>query len=358
MGRPVQETFDFGQNEPDCRRQLLGAVRDACAKSDPLTLALLAERFCAKPHDWPVEAFRERVGWLVDTDKVRLNQDGSDVDPWLVLKASGSASSLETVFVVVHEPLSREDISTIIECCEVLFGQKPPENIGDAAQFVRAKLREWKNRIENYFDRTKNEGVPGQKRLQDQLAALRTLTLYSDPEGFLSAFMKAEDQLAIVAKTLDEYRKFFEHYLPNWRTLKKALAQFDRNKDTLKKDAKAGPALRALLEMGQAKEVPQGLGSVKELIFVVEAVNRPLETKKLGQAKKVAVSQIEELLENTRKRLKAAGATPDICNQCLLPLRQIMKRIQIEKDRLFIPELLDQAHQAFDEALDLLNQRE
>jgi hypothetical protein len=322
------------------------------ASSQPVVLSELRDRFAGKPYGWPEWEIILLVARMCRSGEIDLIMDGGRQEPQDMVTPLSQTRQWRSIKIYLRKKAGESQLKQAREIGKDLFGQIGPEGQEQLAQFLKSRLRSWKQGLESYKMLADTGNYPGKEDIHSALSQLGDLLGIQDSYEFISRLTQNKNQLLDLSEDLHELDDFYTNQIQTWEELRQALDRFRPNRNILEQDQEAGRAFKKMQEI-LSKDRPYGqLKDVRKYISQVEQKNQAL----LEEERSSALSRIDQAIQELQETLDQESAAQDLQSKALEPLQEMRDKVEQEASipdiRYFlsrIPDLFTKAQEKVSE---------
>ncbi len=334
--------------------ELRGYIDLATSMNQSLKLDSLVAKFARRPYGWPEWEVVLLVARLFMTGDLNLMQDSDALPPKDAIDPLTKSAKWKQITILKRKTVGDAELKSARTLGQELFHLIGPDSEEQLNAFLRRSLQEWLDRVREYKPYAREFACPGYQVMVAGEKLILKLTGVNDSFEFFTAFIGAKDDLLDLAEDMQELIGFYTTQKLTWDKLRTCLnGIFKPNRQELEKNPGAKQALRRMDEIQMS---PRPYGMIKEvdgLIATVSAANIAC----LAKERDVLLIRLEEKISGVAESLESFQATADVRNQALKPLQDIKKQVQHEQSIPNMHYQLNQADEAVDSALEVLEKR-
>lgn len=321
------------------------------ASQSRVLLSDVVDRFAGIPWGWKPEWETVLlVARLFMAGEIKLMLEGSDLDPASAADPLTKSARFKQVSILKRKTADATTLRRARELYKDLFSELGREDEDSLVADYRTRLGKWQSDLKSYSLTAATPHYPGKTTIDTALARISQQLAIRDSFAFVEALLSSKDDWHDAADDIHDLDNFYETQITAWRKLLAALGHFADNREALNKVPQAATALAELI---QIRDNPQPYGvinRIEPLVATVTAVNEQLAQEK----REKALLSIDEKLAVVQNQLQATAATPELSNKALKPLQDLKTRIAGLTSIAQIFYLQEQAAEAMDEAITLV----
>ncbi len=304
-------------------------------------------KFAARPYAWPELETAILLARLYAAGEIEFMRGGDAIKRAELSTTLSETRTWRKVTVVPKVVASAEEVRRAREIGRNVFNEMGPDSSDGLCTFLREKLRLHRSTLERFANLANDGRYPGEEKIHDSLATIKSLLLVDDDAKFLERFIANTDSLGELADDFPRLEQFFEHQKPTWDKLLQAQRQFDLNRRQLEQDGEAKPALERL-DVIRNDPVPFGIiREVDQLIQKIQEVNARL----LAEQRTQTIQQIDGQVDVVRRELQAADSAPELAKASLQPLETLRRQVDAQASLAHITQAESDAVKLRDAAL-------
>ncbi|MCF8005228.1 MAG: BREX system P-loop protein BrxC, partial [Chromatiaceae bacterium] len=341
-------SLEAGQGNQRAIQELTQTIELMASANHAIVLEpLVQERFGRRPFGWPEWEVVLLVARLLRRGDTSLVLDGDTLSPEKAYEPLTSPSKWRKLSLIKRKTLDSAKLQQARQLAKELFGSLAPDGEEAIDAYLRAKLSDWQADLGEYKTLASSGAYPGSDRIAEALGLLKPLSAETERVALIEQFLSRKNDLLDLADDIHELRHFFAHQRQAWDQLLDAKQRFKANRHELEQDASAAAALTRIQDILNA---PSPYGMVKEaagLIYQIEQVNDAL----IAAHRAEVLPEVDKQIGKVQVELETAQADQDLRNQCLYPLQQLKKQLEVQTSLAHIAQAgsraLDLADQAF-----------
>jgi hypothetical protein len=262
------------------------------AKNQVVILNELVERFAKKPYGWPEWETILLVAKLVKCGEISAIIDGAPVQAQDACAPFQKTGQWKTVKLIKKKIPTKEEVEKAQKLGKDLFGGIQPPGSEELKANIQSELNKWEKSLRAWSVLAETGNYPGGKEIASGIKLLDSLLRIKDTFEFITQVNQKRDDLLDLSDNMHDLTDFHGKQKPTWEKLRKALHEFDDNKEMLHSHPEAGSALTRMNEILRAPAPYGMLKDVEGLILKVKEANDALVEEKRKQALATVDEQI------------------------------------------------------------------
>ena len=337
--------------------QATADIRDyiaLCSRSSKqiVLFDMITRRYAHRPYGWPEWEIVLLLARLYMAGGVQFVLGGAVIPKDDLVGNLTTRQKWRSITVVQRVPSKPKDMEKARELGRQVFARMGPEGEERLSEFLKNRLAEWHETLEQHRIRADSGNYPGSQDIMEGLGLLKQLMAPEDSSKFLARFNTYERELLGLTKDMSDLNHFYQHQRPAWDRLSEALSQFQLNHLELEHDDSARLALQRIEEILAA---PRPYGMIKEadqLIHTVNEVNEAL----LSERRTMVLDAIANQTCIVIREIATVGGDEALISTMLAPLEDLVNRIKDSASLAHIGQAEADAIRLRDEALTELEQ--
>ena len=321
------------------------------ASQSRVLLSDVVDRFAGIPWGWKPEWETVLlVARLFMAGEIKLMLEGSDLDPASAADPLTKSARFKQVSILKRKTADATTLRRARELYKDLFSELGREDEDSLVADYRTRLGKWQSDLKSYSLTAATPHYPGKTTIDTALARIGQQLAIRDSFAFVEALLSSKDDWHDAGDDIHDLENFYETQITVWRKLLAALSQVADNREALNKVPQAATALAELIQIRDNPQPYAVVNRIEPLVATVTVVNEQLAQEK----REKALLSIDEKLVVVQNQLQATAATPELSNKALKPLQDLKTRIAGLTSIAQIFYLQEQAAEAMDEAITLI----
>jgi hypothetical protein len=284
--------MDNSEGNPGALQEIRTWLDLMAAKNQVVILNELVERFAKKPYGWPEWETILLVAKLVKCGEISAIIDGAPVQAQDACAPFQKTGQWKTVKLIKKKIPTKEEVEKAQKLGKDLFGGIQPPGSEELKANIQSELNKWEKSLRAWSVLAETGNYPGGKEIASGIKLLDSLLRIKDTFEFITQVNQKRDDLLDLSDNMHDLTDFHGKQKPTWEKLRKALHEFDDNKEMLHSHPEAGSALTRMNEILRAPAPYGMLKDVEGLILKVKEANDALVEEKRKQALATVDEQI------------------------------------------------------------------
>jgi len=349
-----QLTFGFDQLDEKDGEKLLLFIGKKINNCEAVTMGDVVGCFSEQPYAWSLRRILLLVENLLLDIKIQFLRDGLKLTPENMRSYLSDPDQFENIEIVKPEIVDKGTLTEAQRICGKLFAGHCDKDQNSQCRFIRKRFRNWKNSL-NSFKRLADTGrYPGKNEIKSILALIEEFQAHYDPKAFIEFFIQKKDSLHNAFDQMAVLKSFYTDDIHVWNNLMEAVDAFKKDRQILEKDRQAKKALQQLIDLSESPEPYKRMVKIPELLSTVTPLHKKIIQERTDSRRIAVINDLKKKIEHIKSILNEKQANRDLRNRTLLPFQSLMRKISNAKHITLIDQFYDDASDAFDMALMML----
>jgi hypothetical protein len=330
LAEPTGEELDLlgGSQNAKALKDVLEYIDLLSGRSQSVNLgSLINERFSRHPYGWKEHDTLLLVCRLFKAGQIELSASGVKLQADEIYAQIDGSNKWNRVSLSRRKTVDKADIQAVRTLARNLFTIAAPEGEDDLYAWLRSRFDEQSRNLGNWSALATTGNYPGTDDIADIQGALNKVLANQDSFAFLEHVKAHADDLLDAGDRYQRLDTFFTQQRPQWDALSSAYRnEFEPNAFFLARDEQASAALTTVRSI---LSDPKPYGRIKDSAPLI-AILRTANDIVIAERRAEALAKVDPQIETIKQDLAQIGVDADFSNQCLKPLQDIRKKIEVE----------------------------
>lgn len=330
LADPTGEELDLlgGSQNAKALKDVLEYIDLLSGRSQSVNLgSLINERFARHPYGWKEHDTLLLVCRLFKSGQIELQANGGKLQASDIFAQIDGSAKWNRVSLSRRKTVDKADIQSVRNIARDLFGIAAPDGEDGLHTWLRTRFDERSLHLGNWSALATTGNYPGSDDIADIQDVLNKLLANKDSYAFLEHVKAHGDDLTDAGDRYQRLETFYTQQRPQWDALRSAYNdEFEPNAFFLARDAQAATALATVRTI---LNDPKPYGRIKDSAPLI-ATLRTANDIVIAERRAEALAKVDPQIETIKQDLAQIGVDADFSNQCLKPLQDIRKKIEVE----------------------------
>lgn len=330
LAEPTGEELDLlgGSQNAKALKDVLEYIDLLSGRSQSVNLgALINERFSRHPYGWKEHDTLLLVCRLFKAGQIELSASGVKLQADEIYAQIDGSNKWNRVSLSRRKTVDKADIQAVRTLARNLFTIAAPEGEDDLYAWLRSRFDEQSRNLGNWSALATTGNYPGTDDIADIQGVLNKVLANQDSFALLEHVKAHADDLLGAGDRYQRLDTFFTQQRPQWDALSSAYRnEFESNAFFLARDEQASAALTTVRSI---LSDPKPYGRIKDSAPLI-ATLRTANDIVIAERRAEALAKVDPQIETIKQDLAQIGVDADFSNQCLKPLQDIRKKIEVE----------------------------
>ncbi|MCC6543788.1 MAG: BREX system P-loop protein BrxC [Nitrospirae bacterium] len=342
----AQKVFDMNlpDNNPMAAREVRDYISLCALQSKQMVASDIIERFAARPYGWNEWETALILTKLFCLGEIQFIFSGGNLERRRVEEVIMRTSNWKKVTVRQRKVVDLAHIENARKLGQEVFGQMGPDKELPLYQFLRQKLEDWREAINQHKTLAGTGKYPGLTDIQEIARLVELLLDGHDSVELIERLLENRDGLISAANTFSDINGFYTKQRPQWDELRDAMSRFEINRYDLEKGEDIKTALTRMREILNA---PAPYGIIREAASLIQKVGQAND-KLLADARDNASRVITTLTERFVKEAQDLKALPQDIERANRAYIAVGERLESDESIANITRFEDEAKNIFE----------
>ncbi|KPF91905.1 hypothetical protein IP81_07525 [Novosphingobium sp. AAP83] len=330
LADPTGEELDLlgGSQNGQALKDVLDYIDLLSGRSQSVNLGtLITERFAKHPYGWKENDTLLLVCRLYKAGQIELSAGGVKLQANEIYAQVDGTTKWNRVSLSRRKTVDRADIQAVRALARDLFGIAAPEGEDDLHAWLRTRFDNQSRNLGNWSALATTGNYPGTDDIADIQGVLNKVLANQDSFAFLEHVKANADDLVDAGDRYQRLETFYTQQRPQWDALSLAYRnEFEPNAFFLTRDPDAATALATVRSI---LSDPKPYGRIKDSAPLIATLRTANDTV-IAERRAEALAKVDPQIETIKQDLAQIGVDADFSNQCLKPIQDIRKKIEVE----------------------------
>ena len=216
---------------PDSNPEALEEVRKyiglmTSRNSEIVMHDMCSDRFAKRPYGWPENETALLLVRLFAAGEILFVQAGQPIGKDSLPSTVPEQRNWRRIKIVQKVAAKAEDVKKAREVGRDVFSEMGPEDPDSLSEFLRTKLRAWKDTLARYQEYAEGDTYPGGETVAGALVTIESCLSVNDNKKFLERFNDNKEALLDLSEDFHALDGFYTNQKPTWDKMLRSSSAF------------------------------------------------------------------------------------------------------------------------------------